>query len=267
MDTWNPIMADLSWSDVAEALTECTLVVIPVGSIEQHGHHLPLKTDTMNVEWVAIEAAGRARVLVAPTVQVGVSTNHLGFAGTISLRPRTLIAIITDMVETLAAHGFTQVLLLNGHGGNYASMLVAAEELRAGHPGLQVAFTDIVNLATDVGRRLSDIEYHADEVETSMSMVVAPHLVQPSRAVREITETFQTYYRRYYSGAGEMNGIVSYGVPPTRYLSQSGVMGDATVASPELGRQVAEAMVEQLVEVIADMRAAAAPQGGRGDRV
>ena len=267
MSTWNPVMADLPWSSVAAALSECTLVVIPVGSIEQHGHHLPLKTDTMNVEWVAVEAAGRARVLVAPTVQVGVSTNHLGFAGTISIRPRTLIAILTDMVETLAMHGFTQILLLNGHGGNSASMLVAAEELRASHPHLQVAFTDIVDLATNVGRRRSDIDYHADEVETSMSMVVAPHLVSTSLAVREVTAAFENYYRRYYSNAGEMHGVVSYGVPPTRELSESGVMGDATVASPELGRQVADAMVEQLVEVIADMRVAAAPPGEHGDQM
>lgn len=256
-------MADLAWPVVAEALSSCRLVVIPVGSIEQHGPHLPLRTDTMNVEWAAVQAATQARVFVAPTVSVGVAGNHLGFAGTMSLRPRTLIAVLTDLVNSLAISGFTQFLLVNGHGGNFAAMLVAAEELRADHPEWQIAFTDIVNLATDAGQRSSDIEYHADEVETSMSMVVAPHLVDLSRAVREVTPSFEDYYRRYYATGGEMHGVVSYGLPPTRELSASGVMGDATAASPELGRAVAEATVRGLVEVIADMKRVAAPSSAR----
>src|SRR5438067_67145 len=94
------------------------VVIIPVGATEQHGPHLPLCTDSINIEAVAEDAARAETVLVAPTITYGVSENHLAFCGTIAVRPQTLTAVLVDIGESILSHGFSRLLLLNGHGGN-----------------------------------------------------------------------------------------------------------------------------------------------------
>lgn len=250
---WNPVLADLPWVDVQSSLEENDVVVVPVGSLEQHGPHLPLRTDAMNVEYVAIESARRARAMVSPTIQFGYSENHMGFAGTISIQPQTLILLVHDVVISLIHHGFRRVILLNGHGGNWGSLLVVADNLRQVCAGARIGVSDLLGLYRPVTGS-SSFEYHADEVETSTSMVVAPELVNISRAIREVSPAFERYYRNYYEAGGRLAGKVSYGLPDTRLVSDSGVMGDAMVARESLGRLVLDGMIDALVSVIQDIR-------------
>ncbi|MBO9550389.1 creatininase family protein [Pseudomonas sp.] len=120
-----------TWVETERFLQRSRTIVIPIGSNEQHGPTGLLGTDWMCPEIIAFEAQKAADILVAPTFNIGMAQHHLGFPGTISLRPSTFIAAITDWVRSLAVHGFEKILFLNGHGGNVASIEAAFSEIYA----------------------------------------------------------------------------------------------------------------------------------------
>jgi creatinine amidohydrolase len=253
-DSWRPRVAELSWTELQKKMGETDIVVIPVGAIEQHGPHLPLCTDSMNIQSVAEDAARLERVFVAPTVVYGVSDNHMAFCGTISLKPQTLINVLVDIGTSLFVHGFRRLLFLNGHGGNYDAMGVAAHELRLAHRDAVVALSDVVGFIYDSYVPTSGIIYHADEGETAHSLAVAPDLVRMDRAVRDISKSFSAYYERYYAKNGPMTGRISYGVPPTETLTTSGVMGDASAATREAGDRMHMVAVDGLRKILRDLK-------------
>jgi creatinine amidohydrolase len=251
-------LEEMTWRDAKRAAAGGKVVVIPFGSIEQHGHHLPLGTDSINLTNTAILAAQAAGAIVAPTQVYGVSHNHLDFAGTMSLEPETLIAIIQDLVASLYHHGFRRLLLLNGHGGNNATIEVGAIKARKRFPDAIIGYSYSAALARDA-RPLwtSGFVYHADEGETSRLAAIRPELVEMASAIRDVTPVFDRYYHRYYdpgSNGESLTGLVTYGLPQTQVLAASGTMGDASVADPERGRQAIELTVKNLVRVLEDVR-------------
>lgn len=253
-------LEELSWPDAKQAVVEDKVVIIPFGSIEQHGHHLPLGTDSINLTNTANLAAEQAGALVAPTQVYGVSHNHIDFAGTMSLEPETLIAIIEDLIASLVHHGFRRILLINGHGGNNASIEVGAIKARKRFPDALIGYTYSASLARE-SRSLwqSGYVYHADEGETSRMMAHRPDLVDMDKAVRDVTPIFDDYYHRYYDPDGDkaesLTGLVTYGLPQTQVLAASGCMGDSSMADADRGKQAIAITVENLVRVIRDLQA------------
>jgi creatinine amidohydrolase/Fe(II)-dependent formamide hydrolase-like protein len=120
-----------TWPEIEAFLTRSRAVVIPIGSNEQHGPTGLLGTDWLCPQIIAHHAETLGDILVAPTFNIGMAQHHLGFPGTISLRPSTFIAALGDWVRSLAAHGFEKIYFLNGHGGNVASIEAAFSELYA----------------------------------------------------------------------------------------------------------------------------------------
>lgn len=184
-------LVELSWKQI-QALDRDTPVVFPIAAIEQHGHHLPVYTDSLLLGEVVKRVSEQlpAQVLFAPLMWLGNSHHHLDFAGTLSAAPRTYLDLLVGLAENMLHHGFRRIVFLNGHGGNDVPGRQAIFELRQMHrqrTDLLLLMGTYWNLADSIqgpttegspGQTYQQDQMgHACEWETSMVMRIAPHLV------------------------------------------------------------------------------------------
>ncbi|MEO6787705.1 MAG: creatininase family protein [Chthoniobacteraceae bacterium] len=178
-------LADLHWPDVA-ALSKDTPVIIPVAALEQHGHHMPLFTDSLLLGEVVRRVSARFEkaALFAPLMWLGNSDHHLDFAGTLSAAPRMYLDMLNGLAENFLQHGFRRIVFVNGHGGNDVPGKQAVFELRQRHrqrDDVLFLFATYWSLGArpwEVDATITQREMgHACEWETSMMLRLAPHLV------------------------------------------------------------------------------------------
>ncbi|UCC41071.1 MAG: creatininase family protein [Candidatus Aminicenantes bacterium] len=241
-------MEDMNWPDIKEAIAKgFTTVVIGIGSNEQHGPHLPEKTDSLIADAISYRVAEKLEnVLQAPTIRLGCSEHHLAFPGTISLRSETLKSIISDYIESLEKHGFRTVVLLPCHGGNFTSVQEAIDELKERHPQLRIiGYTNLkgfidaqINIAKEFGITPEEGGAHAGEIETSFVLALEEHLVAKER--------FTPGYLGPL-GEKEIKIILEKGMPA---LTEKGILGDPGKATAQKGHVYLERNVEFLVEEI-----------------
>jgi creatinine amidohydrolase len=179
------LLAEMNWPAVA-ALDKNTPVVIPTAALEQHGHHLPLFTDSILVGEITARAETRLkdRALLVPVMWLGNSEHHMDFAGTMSAAPRTYLDLVGDMIENFLTHGFRRIVIVNGHGGNNVPVQQAIFEIRQRHrrrDDLLLLFSPYWALGGQPHAVDPTIEQqamgHACEWETSMILALRPQLV------------------------------------------------------------------------------------------
>lgn len=226
-------LAHLSWPE-ADALSRQTVVVIPTGSMEQHGAHLPLFTDSILATAVAeaVEEQMPDKVLLVPTLWLGASGHHMAFAGTLTATFETYARTIQDVVESLIVHGFERFFILNGHGGNTDSNGIATRELKARHPELwfghlgYYAFAEAA--AADILEGPAKRIQHACEAETSLMLHLRPELVRTDKLRDD-----------GLSADPPVLGMVSH----FDELTEQGSLGYATLATAGKGRKIFDAAV------------------------
>jgi creatinine amidohydrolase len=179
------LLAELGWPDVAEYLQRDDRLILVAGSTEQHGRHLIFGSDVVQPWEIARRLSDRTGVLLAPPLNYGMSLHHLGFPGSLSLRPQTLSSVVIDLLESAYVHGFRHILLLNGHGGNTAALKTAlAEALHELH-GLEVRLADwwrAPEVQAVYDEAFGASPAHADAGETSTVMAIRPEVVRLERA-------------------------------------------------------------------------------------
>lgn len=217
------------------------VAVLPFGALEQHGPHLPLSTDTITAAAVAAALADRLDALLLPAVPYGETWNMSGYPGTVSLRPETVTAIAEDIGRGIAASGARALVVVNGDWGNRAPLAVAARRLVdvlptvvLDHPGLDAAVEQVRESASAAPGLA-----HAEEVETSLVLHLAPDLVGDDRP------------REYPAFPSD------FGIRPMRMhpFSVSGAFGDAGPATAEKGAHLLQAIVDGSIAVLRDLPA------------
>jgi creatinine amidohydrolase len=180
------LLEELGWPDVEDYLRREDRLIFVVGSTEQHGRHMSFASDVWQPWEIACQLSERTGVLVAPPLNYGMSLHHLGFPGSLSLRPHTLSSVVVDLLESAYVHGFRRILMLNGHGGNTAAIQVALAEALNELNGLEVRLGNWWQ-EPEV-KAVLDAAFpgqpggHADAGETSMILAVRPDVVRLERA-------------------------------------------------------------------------------------
>lgn len=161
-------------------------LVLPLGSTEQHGHHLPVSVDATVVTFLAEAAVAQASsqipVLLLPTLSFGFAQHHLPFGGTVSLRSETYVNVLTDIAVGLASQGFRRLILLNGHGGNESPMHLVVDSIASQNKiDIHMAGASYWKIAHESLQKLdfgdASVPGHAGHFETSLMLVIAPDLV------------------------------------------------------------------------------------------
>ena len=229
--------------DVKRALANGLIALLPVGALEQHGPHLPLVTDTVLAEGIARRIAERSGGFLLPSITFGEAWSAEGWAGTISVSAETLAASVTDIGRGLARGGFAGLVTVNGHFGNRAPIALATERLAGVFPVLNLDYPGLEEAAAAFCTSLPAGPgfYHADEVETSMMLALAPTKVRMDLAVAEYP-TFPA----------------DFGTRPIQLstFNSSGVFGDPRGATAATGEKIIAQIVDKSVELIAAWREA-----------
>ncbi|WP_293525461.1 creatininase family protein [Phenylobacterium sp.] len=244
-----------TWPEIEAQLKRSSAIVVPIGSNEQHGPTGLLGTDWLCPEIIAHEAQKGADLLVAPTFNIGMAQHHLGFPGTISLRPSTFIAAIGDWCRSLAAHGFTRIYFLNGHGGNVATIEAAFSELyaEASFAGRARGFSlklrnwwDLPGVNALASRQFpTGHGSHATPSEIAVTQWAYPDAIKSANYAPQIAPT------------GPIREAADF-----RARYPDGRMGsDPAQATPEKGGELVTLAAEGLVKEVAAFAAEASPAG------
>jgi creatinine amidohydrolase len=254
----------MTWQEVGARIEEgVDAVLIPIGTTEQHGPHMPLDTDCFIARSLSVRAAELGgeqgvSILVAPTLNVTLSWYHMQFPGSLRLSTTTFLQVFREICDSLVHHGFENLVAVNGHGGNIAALTVAVNHYFE-TTGRRVSLVQWWDLASDV---LGDIEgpmIHAEEAETSLALALGQRVYE-DRATRDAYDRGAavrdaglpwTSFGRYAMRPSGPGVIVPMDM--LRDISPSGVIGDATKARLETGERIVEALVPRIVQVCKEL--------------
>jgi creatinine amidohydrolase len=230
----------LTWPEIGElvAADPHRVGLLPVGATEQHGPHLPTGTDTVIAQELSNLVSARTGAVVLPAIAIGCSFGHgTALPGTLSVTPERLSELVRDVVEWAATSGITRVLAVNGHFGNQASISVAADHLRRDHPELRFGVMNWWTLTPEISAEtLADGEdVHANRAETALMMALAPDMVRTDELALADDED-------------RTDGLVFRYTAPS--LSKNGVTGRPSQATLQLGRWLADQVVDVMAAAV-----------------
>lgn len=237
------LLEQLTWTEIDAALQDgIDTVLIPAGSVEQHGPHLGVLKDAAWAEAIGIELAEElGDALVAPVIRPGCSEHHMGFAGTISYRPETLMRVFEDYCYSLDSHGFEHIVIFSMHGGNFPALNAILPSLASEIDAELITLLDKGLLIDPLMESLAahdvpaEARGHGGAAVTASVWDLRPDLV------------LETEFEPGFSGDVSTSTLMTRGLDA---YAEHGHMGDPTYATPELGRTVTETIVSAFAERI-----------------
>lgn len=231
---------DMTWKEAEKRMKEARAVILPLGSTEQHGYHMSLDTDNIVATHVSRMLAERTDCAVLPTLPYGQVWSAKDFPGTISLRERTYIELLKDIVISLEKKGCQNIILFSGHWGNVAPCKLAARELLDEYGYQNVFYLSYMDLKKN-GEGIMQTQlwngsgFHAGEIETSILLHIRPESVDMEKAVCDYP-----------------NIPPDVDIRPIPWIgfAQTGIFGDATQATAEKGRRFLENWMNQMCALV-----------------
>ena len=236
---------ELSTKEAAKAAKDGAVVIFPVGSVEEHGEHLPLCTDSIQPEFIALEVAKRTGCLVAPPLRYGICNAGRNFAGTITIEFDTFYRMVREILSELVRNGFCRIIVLSGHAGqsHMVALKLAAQDIvikndaAGAKPKVRIMVLSDYDFAKELTLQYaSEKDGHAGTLETSRMMAIKPELIKAKRSVS-------------YAQMPRFE-VVAH---PEIYFP-SGVNGDPTAASAGKGEKINEYIIEQVKELVKNLR-------------
>ena len=234
---------ELTMKEAEQAAKNGKVIIIPIGSVEEHGIHLPLCTDSIQPEYIAQEVAKKTRTLIAPPIRYGVCDTARNFPGTISIQFETLHNITKDVLEEFIRNGFTKFLIISGHAGqsHMAALRLAAQQVVWNHekqktkPRIMVC-SDYHFAYELKGKHFDEKDGHAGAIETSRVKAIKPDLAR-------------TKAQRHYPTMPRFEVLAN----PETYFP-AGIIGDPTAATTRKGQMTNKYVTEQTVRLIEDLK-------------
>ena len=235
----------LTWQEAERIGAEGAVGLVALAALEQHGPHLPLATDTLVADALAVRLAARVDGAVAlPALPLGISPEHMAFPGTLAVTPATLAALLADVLRSLRAHGVARAFVFSAHGGNVAALRDALPVLQAATPELRVdAMTDLDGLtgqlhaeATRFGVAPESAGHHAGELETSIMLHLRPELVVTDAMAKGYVTPTHDAQALFY--------------PDVRRNAPDGVVGDPRGATALRGARYLDVWVDALEKAL-----------------
>jgi creatinine amidohydrolase len=235
------LLEDLTWQEAEKVLTPATIVVIPIGAeSKEHGPHLKLKNDFLIAEYLKREVMQRSAVVVAPTVNYHYYPAFVEYPGSTTLRIETARDLLADICRSLARYGPRKFYALNTGVSTIRALRLTADVLAP--DGIRFRYTDILKVGEAAEKQVKQEEggTHADEIETSMLLYIAPETVDMKKAVKDYHPSPKGGLTRSPTGEGA--------------YSASGIFGDATLATRKKGEVMVHAIVDGIVKEIEALR-------------
>jgi len=235
------LLENLTWMEAEKILTKDTVVVIPLGAAaKEHGPHLKLKNDLLIAEYLKKRVLDQSDVVIAPTINYHFYPAFLEYPGSTSLRLETARDLIIDVVKSLARYGPRRFYVLNTGISTLRALQPAAELLA--RDGIVLRYTDLLKITGPVEKAIGRQEggTHADEIETSMMLYMAPATVDMKKAAKDYHPSTERGLTRDPKGRGA--------------YSPTGIYGDATLATRAKGEQITKALLAGILKDIEDLR-------------
>jgi creatinine amidohydrolase len=256
------LYADLTWPEVNEAVALNKVILLPVGSTEQHGPHLPLDVDNLLATGVCLEAGRRApeRILVAPTIPYGFNIHAMDFPGTIHVASEHFMNFVLDVVKSFVYHGFKRIVIVDGHGSNEHLLEFVGRRAILETDALVASFMwwNMLRVDPDFLPSVRESVFpggaaHACEIETSLYLHLRPDLVQMDKAEDTIT-----FHNR--QGATGFRWFDAFGAGPVRLVewtssyTPSGIVGQPTLATAAKGARILDEAVTHLLTWVGEFQ-------------
>ena len=240
------LLEDLTWQEAEQYLTEDAVVVIALGAAaKEHGPHMRLNNDYVMADYFKARVMEATDVVVAPTISYHYYPTFLEYPGSTHLQFDTARNLVNDIIRSLANYGPRRFYIINTGVSTLRPLKASADDLR--EDGILLQFTDILSVAKEIEDKVQEQMYgtHADELETSMMLYIAPNRVDMEKAVKEDRPWNNGRLSRQPNGEGT--------------YSKSGVWGDATLATAEKGRMIVQATMAGIIKDIEKLRSGSLP--------